>query len=360
LALLALGGSLALEPLVRLAINVGLVTLTGAIAGSLGQQRIDAVRAAQRRAEELAALNEIGRAINARLDVNRLLEEIRRQTGRLMDVSNFYVALPDEKTGQLEFPLLYRNDRLEEAPPQSHDEEFTARVIQTQKPLLLARLPEDAAEQGFGNIVCPCRSWLGVPMIVEEKVLGVITVQSYDRPNAFDDGDLEILQTIGSHAVTALENAQLYQETCQRAEQLDRAYKELETLERRRAKFVQDVSHDLRAPLTFITAYVELALNEELGPLTKHQRQILEIVLGKTNLLTQMAKDILILERPRLSPDTLVPTSLPHLARAALQGAEAAAQAARITLRAAIADDIPQVFAAPQQLMPVLDNLPRK
>ena len=50
-------------------------------------------------------------------------------------------------------------------------------------------------------------------------------------------------------------------------------------------------------------------------------------------------------------------TSLPALARAALQEAEAAAKAARITLHAEIPDHIPQVWADPRQLMRVFDNL---
>ncbi len=357
LALLALGGSLDLEPLARLAINVGMLMLIGIIAGLLGQRRIDAVRSAERRAEELAALNEIGRAISARIEVDRLLEEICRQAGRLMDVSNFYVALLDEATDQLVFPLFYRNGRREKVPPQHHDEGLTGYIVRTRKPLLLANMPKEVADLELDYVGPPCLSWLGVPMIAGERVLGVITVQSYEQPNAFDGGDAKVLQTIADQAAVAVENAQLYQELEEQAEQLHHACKELQARERQRAKFVQDVSHDLRAPLTFITGYVELALKGELGPLTEQQQESLEIVLDKTSLLARMAEDIIMLERPLLDPNTLMPTSLPHLAQAALQGAEATAQAVRITLRAEIPDDIPQVFADPQQLMHVFDNL---
>ncbi|RLC63172.1 MAG: hypothetical protein DRI80_04575 [Chloroflexota bacterium] len=523
LVLLALGRSLALEPLVRLAVNVGLLLLTGIVAGVLGQRHIDTVRAAERRAEELAVLNEVGRAINARLEMNHLLEEIRRQTGRLMDVSNFYVALLDEETDQLVFPLFYRNGRREEVSSQRHDERFAEHVVRTRKPLLLGCVREEAARLGLEGFDHPCRSWLGVPMIIGEKVVGVITVQSYDRPNVFDNGDAKILQAIASQAATALENARLYQETrrqaetfrvlaevsrrltrptvpedvlvqlpdllkpvisfdsyglylyqarpverlyliatlgltpeehkiaeqtalerhpgwvvrnrrtlrvedtraddrihyirprsprsvlyaplryedrClgaiglgrfvsppfseaderllqavadqaavavenarlyqqlkERAEQLHQAYEELQALNRRRAEFVQDVSHDLRTPLTFIKSYVELVLQGELGSLTEQQRESLKIVLDKTRLLTQMAEDIIMLEHPQLGPETLMPASLPDLARAALQGAEAAAKNACITLRAEIPDDLPRVWADPRRLMQVFDNL---
>ncbi|MFQ6101039.1 MAG: ATP-binding protein [Anaerolineae bacterium] len=523
LVLLALGGSLATEPLVRLAINIGLVLLIGAVAGLLGQRRIDAVRSAERRAEELAALNEIGRAISARIEAEQLLEEIRRQTGRLMDVSNLHIALLDEKTDQLIFPLFYRNGQREEVPPADHDEGLTRYVLRTRKPLLLANMPAEVTELELNYTGPPCLSWLGVPMIARERVLGVITVQSYEQPNTFDRGDKEVLQTIASQAATALENARLYQETQQRAEtfrvlaeisqrltrpaaskdvlaqlpellepvipfdvyslylyqaqpvermrlvgtlgltpeereraeqtalerhpgwvvhnqqalraedtsaddrvrhvrsgllrsilyaplcyedrclgtiglgrlapppfseadeqllqavadqaavavenarlyqelkdragELHHAYEELQTLDRQRVEFVQNISHDLRAPLTFITGYVELALKGELGPVTERQRESLEIVLDKTGLLARMAEEIIMLERPKIDLDTLIPTPLDHLAQTALQGAQATAQAARITLRTEIPDDIPRVFADPRRLMHVFDNL---
>ncbi len=357
LALLALGHSLALEPLVRLAINVGLLVLTGIVAGSLGQRHIDAVQAIERRAEELAVLNEMGRAINARLEVDRLLEEIRRQAGQLMDVSNFYVALLDEETGQLVFPLFYRHGQREQVPPQNHDEGLTGHVVHTREPLLLVNAPEEVTCRGLKYLGPPCCSWLGVPMIVGERVLGVITVQSYDRPHVFDSGDAEILQTIAAQAAVALENARLYQETNRRAEQLRHAYEKLEALDRQRTEFVQHVSHDLRAPLTFIRAPVELMLMGEQGPLTKQQRESLEAMLKNTHRLARLAEDIITLERPQLDPNTLVPTSLPALARAALQAVEAVATAANITLRTEIPDHILQVSADPRRLMRVFDNL---
>ncbi len=523
LTLLALGGSLAPEPLVRLAVNVGLLTLTAAIAGSLGQRRIDAMRAVERRAEELAALNEIGRAISARIEVDRLLEEIRRQTGRLMDVSSCYVALLDEETGQLVFPLFYRNGEREEVPPQSQDEGFTGHVVHTREPLLLGDVPQESASLGVRGLRHPCLSWLGVPMVVGEKVLGVVTVQSYERRNAFDSRDAVILQTIAAQAAVALENARLYQETRQRAEtfralaetsrrltrpaasedvlaqlpevlktaipfdayglylyqaqpvermrmvaalgltpeeketaertalerhpgwvvrnrqtlrvedihanhrvhylrprpprsilyaplryedrclgaiglgrsgplpfgeaderllqavadqaavavestrlyqeleerveQLYHAHEELRALDRQRTEFVQHVSHELRTPLTFIRGYVELVLQGELGPLTEQQRESLKIVLDKTSLLSRTAEDIVMLQFPQLGPRMLAPISLSHLARAALQGAEATAKAARIILRAKIPDDIPKVLADSRRLMQVFDNL---
>ena len=357
LALLALGHSLALEPLVRLAINAGLSVLTGVVAGTLGQRRIDAVRSAERRAAELAVLNQIGRAINANVEVDCLLEEIRRQTGRLMDVSNFYVALQDEETGQLLFPLFYSDGQQEARPPESHDQGLAGYVVRTREPLLLSDAPRELADLRLEGTDACCLSWLGVPMIMGEKVLGVIAVQSDEQASTFDSGHVELLQTIASQAAVALENARLYQELKARAEQLHSTYEELQALDRQRTEFVQDISHDLRAPLTFLQSYVELFLKEEVGPLTETQRSGLKVIAEKTHLLTKLAESIVSLQRLTLAPETLLPVSLTNLAKAALQSAEPTAQAAGIALRSEFDGGVRPVLGDPIRIAQVFDNL---
>jgi len=357
LALLALGRSLALEPLIRLAINAGLLVLIGTVAGLLGQRRIDAVRSAERRAGELAVLNEVGRAINACVEVDCLLEEICRQTGRLIDVSNLYIALLDERTGQLLFPLSYCNGQPEEAPPVSQDKELAGYVVRTREPLLLSDAPREIADLGLESEGGSCLSWLGVPMIIGERILGVIAVQSTERPNAFDSGHVEVLQTIASQAAIALENARLLQEVVERTRELERAYEELRDLDEQKSRFVASVAHDLRAPLTFLYGYVDLFLREELGPLTEAQRKGLRVIEEKTRLLIRLTEDITTLEQLTLAPETLQPVSLPDLAQAALQSVEPSARAAGIALRAELAERLEPIWGDPVRLAQVLDNL---
>src|SRR5512138_2708401 len=54
----------------------------------------------QSRAEELTVLNEMGRELSAQLDLDAIGEVVYRYTSRLMDTSNFFIALYDEKTEQ--------------------------------------------------------------------------------------------------------------------------------------------------------------------------------------------------------------------------------------------------------------------
>jgi sigma-B regulation protein RsbU (phosphoserine phosphatase) len=66
----------------------------------------------------------------------------------------------------------------------------------------------------------PARSWLGVPLMIQDRVSGVLSVQSF-KPHAFSAGDERFLIAVGQHAALALENARLYATAAQRTRELE-------------------------------------------------------------------------------------------------------------------------------------------
>jgi len=72
-------------------------------------------------------------------------------------------------------------------------------------------------EIGIETIGTPAKSWLGVPMIAGDEVLGIIAVQSYTTENVYDEEHLNLLPTIAAQAAVALENAHLYEQARQLA-----------------------------------------------------------------------------------------------------------------------------------------------
>src|SRR5512142_1125973 len=61
----------------------------------------------QVRAEELSVLNEMGRELSSQLEIEAISEVVYRYTSRLMNTSNFFVALYDEKVQEKTFPLAF-------------------------------------------------------------------------------------------------------------------------------------------------------------------------------------------------------------------------------------------------------------
>jgi len=179
-----------------------------------------------RRIEELATFNEIGQALNAVSKHDDLLELIYRQTSRLLDTNNFYMALYDQNRGIATFPLFYsRGQRIDTAPIKITNS-LTAYVIRQREPLLLQGPDIEATMHSLGiePLGTPSKSWLGVPMIASDHVIGVIGIEDYESDSAYSTDDLRLLSTIASWGATALENARLLGESRQSVQDLTALY----------------------------------------------------------------------------------------------------------------------------------------
>jgi len=174
------------------------------------------------RAEELAVLNELSQALAARLDVEQVLDETYRGASRLVDTTNFYIALYDSDKDAVTFAL----DVTEGKVQKPHATRWTGKglteyIIHNQRPLLIQEnLPEQMEELGIEHIGRNALSWLGVPMLIGDLVLGVMAVQSHTTPGLYDEHDQNLLTAIASQAALALQNAYLFEETQRRATQL--------------------------------------------------------------------------------------------------------------------------------------------
>ncbi len=152
----------------------------------------------------------------ASLDPEDILQLIGAQITRLFDASAFFVALVDHERDVLRFAhCLDRGRRLEPfTMPLSEGSALTHHVLQSAQPLLIADLaagqtPLPATPRHVGEAA---RAWLGVPLVVKGRAIGVISVQSY-TPGAFDEDDQRLLSLAAQQAAAALENARLYQRT---------------------------------------------------------------------------------------------------------------------------------------------------
>src|SRR5262249_10472664 len=137
-----------------------------------------------------------------------------RQTSRLLDTANFTIALYDERSDTITFPLHYTQGQRVPRDPISASDGLLGRVIRTRAPLLL-QSQQPGAEAG-----ATARSWLGVPMIAADAAIGVIAIEDGDRDNTYTQDDVRLLSTIASWAATALENAHLLDETRQSVQEL--------------------------------------------------------------------------------------------------------------------------------------------
>jgi GAF domain-containing protein len=168
---------------------------------------------AQRRFEEMETLYTIGAVIASSLDMGHALETIYQQAGRIMDTSAFFVALHEKDADELRFSLVYdQGERLEPFSVSfSASRGLTAHVIRSGEPLLVRNWERERESFSIEPLVVgePTASWLGVPIIAQDQVLGVIGAQSYE-PHAFTNRQLRLLSAIANQAGISLQNARLY------------------------------------------------------------------------------------------------------------------------------------------------------
>jgi PAS domain S-box-containing protein len=180
----------------------------------------------QTRAEELSVLNEMGRELSTKLETVAIAEVVYRYTSRLMDTSNFFVALYDEKNEEKSYPLAFEEgQRIQLSPSKLGNRGFSDYIIRNKRAIFA---PNDVLGhmQSLGiefvplnEDETPSQSWLGVPLMIGERVLGLISVQSVRKPNLYDEHNRDILTTIASQAAIAIENARLFEEARRRAQE---------------------------------------------------------------------------------------------------------------------------------------------
>jgi len=162
---------------------------------------------ARKRAEKArAATYRISEAAHAAEDLQELFSAIHQIVGELMPAKNFYIAVYNPATHMLHFP--YFLDEYEEPPaPEKLGGGLTEYVLRTGEPLLASpEVFEELVEKGeVVSIGGPSIDWLGVPLKVGDKTIGVLVVQSYTEGVRFAEEGKDILALVSDQVAMAIE-----------------------------------------------------------------------------------------------------------------------------------------------------------
>ncbi|MEW6233691.1 MAG: cache domain-containing protein, partial [Chloroflexota bacterium] len=207
----------------------GLAESFNQMAESLARLDQDKLQAARR----MASLLDISVATASSLDLDRILALAYEQIHRILAVSTFYVALYDGVKDELRFEIFIdKGQALEKFTRRIADGGgLTGWIVQTRKPLLIRDMQVEKPPVEAITVGEPTRSWLGLPLLFQERVVGVLSVQSYE-PDAFDEADLRMLETAGNQIAMAVENSRLYAEVRQQVKELGALLKGSEAIVR--------------------------------------------------------------------------------------------------------------------------------
>ncbi len=194
--------------------------LANAAAVALFSKRLMAER--ERAVTELSALNQISQTIGSALELDQVLPVIREQVGRLIQNDNFFLALYDEENDTVTFPLAYEDGKEVHWPGRRGGSGLTEYVIRNRQPLLIrGDLRGALAQRDVDMIVVGWepQGWLGVPLMVQDKVVGVMVVQSKES-DCFDESHQRLLMAVGSQAAIAIQKARLLRDARRKTQQL--------------------------------------------------------------------------------------------------------------------------------------------
>lgn len=213
------------------------------------------------RADQLGVLAEITQAINANLDIKEIYKTLARKASRIVELDNMTLSLLTSDGQILEQkPLVSAGSSSVETfsiPVANSGEGW---VIKERRPFLSFDVTQDDFVRQWAVSPSPAiRSLIIAPLVVKGKPIGALSF-GHNRPHAYSQNDLSIVEQIAGQLATAIENARLLQQTQEQLETLERAQSGLIRSARLAAvgELARGLAHELNNPLSVIIGLAQL------------------------------------------------------------------------------------------------------
>ncbi|TAK14343.1 MAG: GAF domain-containing protein [Anaerolineae bacterium] len=218
-------------------------------AGAIVKARL--LEESQKRTRQLGKLNEVAQSLSSTLEIKPLLDNILRSAVEILNCEAGSLLTLDEETGELVFDVVVGSAESElKGTRMASGSGLVGKAVNDRQPFIVNNVKqsqdwEASKDKETGFIT---RGILGVPMMVKDRVLGVIEVINKKDGMPFSQDDLELLTAFTGQAAIALENARLYTLTDQ---QLASRVEELSVMQRidRELNTSLDVSRAMRITL---------------------------------------------------------------------------------------------------------------
>ncbi len=352
-----------------------LTTITNSMSVALENARLfdettHLLSEAKQRASELSTVNSISKALASQLDPDDLIKFVGDKLKDLFKANIVYLALLNPKTKMIHFPYQFGDDNM----PMKLGEGLTSKIILSGEPLLInENVQETRAKLGVQSQGVPAASYLGVPIPVGDEIIGVLSVQSTEHENSFNEDDLRLLSTIAASVGVALRNATLFEDVKMAKMEAEAATKAAEKANEAKSAFLSTVSHELRTPLTSVLGFAKIIrkrLDEKIFPTvdrsdTKTEKTVnqisenLEVVISEGERLTHLINDVLDLAKIEAGKMewSMEDVSMTEVAERALAATTALFDQKKLKLVREIEADIPDISGDRDKLIQVIINL---
>ncbi|MCJ7550229.1 MAG: ATP-binding protein, partial [Anaerolineae bacterium] len=210
-----------------------------------------------------------------------------------------------------------------------------------------------AAKEGIdtGDIACT----LDIPLEAHGELVGMLSFLTDSE--GFDTPDTEFAKALGVPVALAIQNAQFYEKAAKQAEVMAEALRGQEELDHMKDELIQNISHELRAPLSLVMGYAEMLSSGDLGPLPPKQEAAVGVIARRSRMLSGLVEDIALLwhlERRAAQREVL---DLQEIVTITVAEFQVRAEENSLTLRARTPKEAVMIEVVPMQIRRVLDNL---
>ena len=196
--------------------------LLGGLARQIGMtlENYVLMHKAQRRTKEFELLTQVGQAVSSHLDPDQVLRTIYGELGKLFDTQNFYVAFLE--AGEIRFELEVEEGKVLPKRSRKAGNGISEHVIRGGQSLLIRSDMEAARSKlgfVFGGRAAKC--FMAVPILRFNRPVGIMAAMNYEREFAYENRDLEVMETAAGQVAVAMENARLFADEQRRARHLE-------------------------------------------------------------------------------------------------------------------------------------------
>jgi len=165
--------------------------------------------------QRMEVLHEITRAITSTIEMNSLMEIMYQQLNRVFPVETYFLGLHEEGDDVIDLHVIIDEGKRYPSYRIPYGPGFTSYVVRSRQPLLIRHLSMEKDTLPVKGVLLGAdrlsESWLGVPILVNDAVTGVLVIASY-MPNAFQEDDVALLISMAGQAALAINNARRHAE----------------------------------------------------------------------------------------------------------------------------------------------------
>ncbi len=144
------------------------------------------------------------------LSIKSFFANIHRELKQVIEATNFYVALIDDEKNKVSFPYLHDEHLTVDFMEKNFDGSITDYAIKKKSPLFLYEkdIKNLYLNQRINVVGKIPKVWIGIPLILDHRIIGLIAVQSYNSKEIYTSKDMELMDFMSGQIALSIERKQ--------------------------------------------------------------------------------------------------------------------------------------------------------